>query len=110
MKKYFLLFIPLFLLSATIYAQTIQDDFSDGDFTNNPTWSGTTADFIVNGAFELQTDNLGVSATSEISIPTLIQDSTFWEFYVNMAFAPSTSNYTLVFLQSDNPSPTSTTN
>lgn len=95
----FLIFLSLSLCS---WAQLLQDDFSDGDFSNNPIWTGSNTEFIVNPSFQLQTDNLGVSATSQLSTPAAIQDSTTWEFFVNMAFAPSTSNFTRVFLQSDN--------
>ncbi|MCP4437932.1 MAG: hypothetical protein GY810_03230 [Aureispira sp.] len=91
-------------------AQTLQDDFTDGDFTNNPTWQGDVGDFIVNGSNQLQLNNLGVSAESELYLAANIQDSTFWEFYVQMDFAPSTSNRTRVYLQSDNSNLSSTTN
>ncbi|BDS14733.1 lamin tail domain-containing protein [Aureispira anguillae] len=105
--------IILLLVTGVIqasFAQILQDDFSDGNFTTNPVWTGTTADFIVNGANELQTDNLGVSATSELSTAAAIQDSTFWEFYVRMGFNPSTSNYTRVYLQADNATLSNTAN
>jgi hypothetical protein len=100
MKYISILFLILWV-SNTSFSQTLQDDFSDGDFTVNPTWSGDDTEFIINVANELQTDNLGISATSELSTATAIQDSTFWEFYVRMDFSPSTSNYTRVYLQSD---------
>ncbi|WMX15253.1 lamin tail domain-containing protein [Aureispira sp. CCB-E] len=100
MKYIFLLFLIIWINNLSL-AQTLQEDFSDGNFSANPTWVGTTSDFIVNVTNELQTDNLGVSASSELSTPAAIQDSTFWEFYVRMDFAPSTSNYTRVYLQSD---------
>lgn len=99
--KYIAILFLILWISNTSFSQTLQDDFSDGDFTTNPTWSGDDAEFIVNVANELQTDNLGVSATSELSTAAAIQDSTFWEFYVRMDFNPSTSNYTRVYLQSD---------
>lgn len=108
--KYISILFLIFGISNTSFSQTLQDDFSDGNFTTNPTWVGTTPDFIVNVANELQTDNLGVSATSELSAPAAIQDSTFWEFYVRMDFSPSTSNYTRVYLQSDEATLSTTSN
>ena len=42
----------LFLLSFSLLAQ-VTDDFSDGDFTNNPTWSGTTDSYVVNDGVEV---------------------------------------------------------
>lgn len=99
--KYLPILFFILWINTTSFSQTLQDDFSDGNFTTNPTWGGATTDFIVNLTNELQTDNLGVSATSELSTAAAIQDSTFWEFYVRMDFDPSTSNYTRVYLQSD---------
>ena len=108
--KYISLLLLASLFFGQTFAQTLQDDFSDGDYTSNPAWSGSTADFIVNGSFQLQTDNLGFVASSELSTAAAIQDSAFWEFYVQMDFSPSTSNYTLVYLQSDNSTLSSTSN
>ena len=50
MKKILLL---LLLLPISLLAQ-VTDDFSDGDFTQNPTWSGTTEQYIVNNSKQLQ--------------------------------------------------------
>ena len=46
MRPHFLLFIIPFLY-VSLHAQLI-DDFSDGDFLNNPTWQGDTSNFIIN--------------------------------------------------------------
>lgn len=108
--KYISILFLISWISNVTFSQTLQDDFSDGDFTNNPTWVGNSADFIINVSNELQTDNLGVSASSELSTPAAIQDSTFWEFYVRMDFSPSTSNYTRVYLQSDEATLSNTSN
>ncbi|MFN5620070.1 MAG: hypothetical protein ACK478_02100, partial [Flavobacteriales bacterium] len=55
-------FIAVFILGVvgTSLAQC-QDDFSDGDFTNNPTWIGSTANYSINaGVLELS-DPSGVA-------------------------------------------------
>ena len=88
---------PFFLASQTLF-----DDFSDGDFTNNPPWSGDAVLYTVNAGFELQTDDLGNANTSYLSTPIVVADSVRWEFNVRMTFAPSTSNYCRVFLVADN--------
>ena len=60
MKRILLFLIFLFPVLAT--AQ-LQDDFSDGDFTANPAWSGDVGSFIVNGSQQLQLNGT-VAATS----------------------------------------------
>lgn len=100
MNQYAVLLLFLLCCSTSLFAQTLQDDFSDGDFTNNPIWTGDVADFVVT-AGELVTDNLGNSATSYLSTPAAIQDSTTWEFYIRLEFDPSTSNQARVYLQAD---------
>ena len=109
MKYISILFLILWLNNIS-FSQTLQDDFLDGDFTANPTWTGDSPDFIINATKELQTDKLGVSATSELSTAAAIQDSTFWEFSVRMDFSPSTSNHTKVYLQSDDATLSATSN
>lgn len=98
--KIFVLLIAIITGVPIAHAQVLQDAFSDGDFTNNPTWLGNSADFVVT-AGELQSDNLNVSATSYLSTAAAIQDTAHWEFYLRLDFAPSTSNQTRVYLQAD---------
>jgi len=99
--KYFLIFV-LFLTNSPLFSQ-INDDFSDGDFTNSPVWSGTDIDFIVNGSFELQLNNT-IASTSYLSIPhgLSIMDDKEWTFNTRQTFSPSSSNYGRVFLTADN--------
>ena len=77
--KYFL-FLVLLLTQFFSFGQ-ITEDFSDGDFSSNPTWSGTTADYIINPSFELQLNN-SIAGTSYLStahgLATL--DSKEWSF------------------------------
>jgi len=62
--KNFVLLIAIITGVQIAHAQVLQDDFSDGNFTNNPTWLGNSTDFVVTTG-ELQSDNLGASARSK---------------------------------------------
>lgn len=97
MKK-ILLF--LFLLPFPLFAQVI-DDFSDGDFTQNPIWSGTTDNYIINSSKQLQLNAEG-EGTSYLSLPITEYESMEWQFWIREAFAPSGNNYTDVWLSADN--------
>lgn len=99
MKTFTLLFVFLAYWQIA-QSQILQDDFSDGDFNNNPTWVGTSADFTV-VAGQLKSNNLGASSISYLSTAAAIQDTAHWEFYLKLDFNPSTSNQTRVFLQAD---------
>ena len=90
-----------FLFGTHICIAQLTDTFSDGDFTNNPTWSGT-ADFIINVSSQLQLNNT-VASTSRLStafaVPSL--NNFEWQVYVKQTFAPSGSNFGRVYLASD---------
>lgn len=94
------LFLILLLLAFTSRSQ-FSDDFSDGNFTANPVWSGTAADFIVNASNELQINNT-VAATSYLSSPHGLAtlDDQEWHLWVKQSFAPSTSNFGRIYLTS----------
>ena len=103
MRPHFLLFIIPFI-SVQICAQ-INEDFSDGDFTNNPTWQGDVNNFIVNTNNELQLNAPSVTDTSFLSVETGILDlssNVSWEFYVKLDLSPSNSNNFRFYLTSDN--------
>lgn len=95
---FLLIFITIFpfLLSAQI-----AEEFTDGDFTNNPAWQGDETDFIVNN--EVLQVNATEAGNSYLSTPISISDSTFWEFLVELDFSPSTNNSPKYYLSSDNP-------
>lgn len=81
----------------------VTDDFSDGDFTANPSWQGTTSEFIVNASQQVQTTN-SIAATSYITTPhglSTLQNHE-WHFWVKQNFSPSSSNFGKVFLSADN--------
>ena len=97
MKKILLL---LLLLPLSLLAQ-VTDDFSDGDFTQNPTWSGTTEQYIVNNSKQLQLNAEG-EGTAYLSLPVTEYESMEWQFWIREAFAPSGNNYSDVWLSANN--------
>ena len=100
MKHYFL--IPFLLFFGSVHSQ-INEDFTDGDFTNNPIWVGTNTDFIVNTLEQLQVNNT-LGDTSYLTTPHGLTtlDNKEWQFLVKQSFSPSSSNYGRVFLSADN--------
>lgn len=78
------------------------DNFSDGDFSADPAWLGTTDLFIVNGSFQLQTNGPSQADTAFIATAFApdFQDTVTWDFYWRMAFAPSNNNLSYIYLVS----------
>lgn len=97
MKKLFLSFLTL-IASVAVQAQ-FSDDFTDGDFTNNPVWSGD------NGLFTVTTGELNsqspTAANYYLSTPSTLAANTEFLFDINLKFATSGSNYVDVYLMSD---------
>lgn len=90
------------LLGFGLFAQ-VQDDFTDGDFTTNPTWAGDDSKFIVNGANELQLMAPAETSDAYLSTPSESIENATWEFYVRLGFNPSSTNYARVYLTSSSP-------
>ena len=87
--KILLLFFSLSFLS---FSQ-LTDDFSDGDFSNNLEWIGSTEDYVINSDQQLQLDN-SEAATSYLSTPhnfTSIEQKE-WHIWTKQSFSPSSSN------------------
>ena len=102
MKLRILLFHFFLALTLGFNAQ-LSDNFSDGDFTQNPVWQGSTGDFIVNGSGELQLNSV-LAGASYLSTPHLLSNLTNkeWQIKVRQTFSPSSSNFGKVFLTADN--------
>lgn len=98
----------LFVVSSISFAQ-FSDDFSDGDFTGSPVWSGMTANFEVDASGRLHLLAPAVDDTSYLSVATSNAVTT-WDFYLRMEFNPSSSNLTRVYIMSDNADLTSSLN
>ncbi|MBC8266975.1 MAG: lamin tail domain-containing protein [Flavobacteriales bacterium] len=98
MRKHLLTFI--FLAQSLMGFSQFTDNFSDGDFTNNPVWSGDVGNFEVDTAFKLHLNDT-IANTSYLSTPSQAIINGIWEFEVKMAFSPSTSNFAKVYLIAD---------
>ena len=89
------LFVNFFLLSQ------FNDQFSDGDFSVNPTWTGEIGNFIVNTNNELQLFAPAITDTSYLSTPSTLIDDAEWLFKVRLDFGTSSANLTRVYVVSD---------
>lgn len=95
----------LFMLCMYIHLQAqFTDDFTDGDFTNNPTWSGDDSVFVVvpeNGNNMLRSNKQIASTSFYLSTPSTQVNDCQWEFFVNLKFNTSSTNFVDVFLISN---------
>ena len=93
-----LLLLVLIILPRLIFAQ-FTDDFSDGDFTQNPAWFGHTDKFIVEDQVLRLNDNQAGQAW--LATASSVMDHTQWEFWVRLSFTPSDNNHPRIYLVSD---------
>src|SRR5690606_14115719 len=96
MRIFFTAYFLLFIASAA-FAQ-VNESFSDGDFTNNPTWSGGNSDFVVNATFKLQSNNSVANSSYYLSTPNTLATETEWEFFCQLNFNTSSANYVDIYL------------
>ncbi|HKL71332.1 MAG TPA: hypothetical protein VJ855_01640, partial [Marinilabiliaceae bacterium] len=99
MRTFFLVISLFFLINS---AAQIADDFSDGDFSNNPTWVGLDEWFTIDEVRQ----SLQLNAPSEAGSAWLFTASSSmenaqWQFSFRMGFNPSSSNYAQVYLAAD---------
>jgi hypothetical protein len=94
------LLLIVYLLSVFPAFAQIQDDFSDGDFSNNPVWSGDDTQFKISTTKKLQLNGSGAD-TSYLSTPSSILSNTVWQFYIKQSFNSSSNNHSRIYLVSD---------
>jgi hypothetical protein len=101
MKQIFAI-ITVFI-SALSFAQ-IQEDFSDGDFTLNPTWLGDDSVFVVaddGGNLKLRSNKIIPSSTFYLATASSLFTNTQWEFSLKLAFNTSSVNFVDIYLTSN---------
>ncbi|MDY0102886.1 MAG: lamin tail domain-containing protein [Lentimicrobium sp.] len=93
--------ILIFILLPFFSLAQISDDFSDGDFTQNPEWTGNTDSFTVNISQQLQLNATG-EGQSILTTPFNAQGLIEWRLWVRLNFSPSDNNLAKIYLASDN--------
>jgi hypothetical protein len=91
MRKW--IFIILITLSATTVQSQIFEDFSDGDFSSNPSWIGMTDSFLVSSGQLRSTVGTSNQSVNLFLATASSQNYYSWEFYFRLAFNPSSQNY-----------------
>lgn len=101
MRRFFLFFaiIPFY-----IDAQ-INETFSDGDFSTNPTWIGTESKFTISPNLQLQLNAPPEASTAWLFTPCIAMEDAIWTFELTMDFNPSSSNYAKIWIAADNHDP-----
>ena len=98
------LILGLAALNASVCFGQFVDDFSDGDFTANPTW---TPDVPTNWSVagnQLRSNSATASSAFSISTPSAQALNAQWEFYINLQFNTSSANFVDIYLSSSNAS------
>lgn len=95
--RYF--FVLLLCLPLFVWSQVF-DDFEDGDFTNNPQWTGTTEKFIVNSSNQLQLEDTDAGLSYLVTPNTMANDAE-WRLWIKLSFSPSDNNNARFYLISD---------
>jgi hypothetical protein len=99
MKQIFAL-IGFILFSASVCCAQFSDNFSDGDFTFNPTWIPDVATNWIVKNNQLQSNSTLLNSSFFISTPSATALNAQWEFYVNLPFNTSGANYVDIHLTS----------
>ena len=82
----------------------LTEDFTDGNFTANPQWTGDDSVFViapVSGNNKLRSNKNIPNSSYYLSTPSTLINDCQWEFFVNLQFNTSSANYVDAFLTSD---------
>ncbi len=99
------IFLALSLLTIVnwhnCYCQ-IEETFSDADFTNAPSWHGDESKFaVLDGQLKLTAQ--GITSTAFMSTQSTAVNNASWEVLIRMDFNPSSTNFSKIYLISDQP-------
>ncbi len=92
-KKIYFFFLLSGLLFAGIAKSQFIENFVDGNFTANPVWTGNVADWTVNPFLQLQSNNTVANSNFYLSTANTLATTAQWEFWCQITFNPSSTNY-----------------
>jgi hypothetical protein len=78
----------------------VRDDFSDGNFTENPEWTGDVTHFDINTQGQLHLNSSG-SDTSVLFTRGSLKGDTEWNFWMKLSFNTSSNNHARIYLMAD---------
>ena len=95
--------LTLFILITPVLASAqVFDDFSDGNFNENPEWIGSESLFIVNSNCQLQLNAESAGNALLFCVENVangVNGGNFeWHFWLREAFSPSSNNFCDVYL------------
>jgi hypothetical protein len=101
MRKFFLLSV---MVPVCIFAQ-VSEDFSDGDFTQNPSWTGDLSHFKLSSTSAVPVEqrpalqlDAPAAGNSVLSTPQHLSGDLEWQFWVKHSFNSSSGNYSRIYL------------
>lgn len=92
--------ISIVLMTPFFLFAQFTDNFSDGDFTQNPTWTGDTDLFIIEN-LQLRINSAAGNDSTYLVTPSTVLHDTEWNFWVRLAFTPSDNNHPRIYLVSN---------
>jgi len=95
--------ICFFLAGLLDLRAQFSDDYSDGDFHQNPTWMGDTALFRVDLQGRLQQVAPPASGSSQLYTLSRAIYQADWSWWMRLGFNPSGSNYADIYVLSQSP-------
>lgn len=77
----------------------VADNFTDGNYTQNPNWLGDDSIFqVTSGQLRLKGT---ISSEAFLATSHVQSDSVTWQFYTRFALSPSTQNFSRFYVMSD---------
>lgn len=92
--------LVLFLILSFSGKAQFRDDFSDGNLSSDPVWTGDTASFKVSPAFQLRLDSEGADTGYLVTQSNLVAN-TKWEIWIKLSFNTSANNFARIYLVSN---------